>query len=410
MNAPSTALRSISGPFVARCIGAAASAIYGILLADVLAPTAMGAFAVAISAAVIAATVSKCGLDAYLMRRTALRPQVAGRLALRCAAAAGVVGMAFALASAWIGAEVRPSEAWTFGAFQVAVPFLAMSFVLAGLLKAGNLPAAAVLLETGGWQTGLCACALLMQYAGSESLTVVALFFAGGSTLAFAAAIAATRHVLSKPGEQGPQPTERKAPMRAVAPLAGISACQVVMRWSDVLWLGWWLDAPTVAAYVVCTRLAGGVGFIDHAINAVTAPRFARRHTSGGQRALQLDFRHAVAVSAACAVAGAVAVAALGPFVLDWLGPPYGDSVGVLMAAAVLMALHVSLAPIAHLAAMTERPAAHLKGTAIMLVLQQAIFAFLVPRYGLPAALLGFALPQALSNLLALALLRRKES
>lgn len=409
--APPTALRSVSNAFLARCAGAAATAVYGLLLAEVLAPAAMGEFAVAVSVAVVAATVSKCGLDVYLLRRAAPRPQAAGRLAVRSAAAAGVVGAAFWLAAAALGVDLLPAAGRTFAVFQLAVPFLAMSFVLAGLLKAGSLPAAAVFLETGGWQTALCACAVLMRFAGSDSLVVVALFFAGGSALAFAVAVAASRRVLAAPAATGPRSSTDAAPrasLAAVAPLAAISVCQVVMRWSDVLWLAWWLEPPAVAAYAVCTRLAGGIAFFDHAVNAVAAPRFARRHARAETGALRADFRRAVAVSAACAALGAAAMATLGPSLLDWLGPPYDGSAGLLIAAAVLVAVHVSLVPVGHLAAMSDRAVEHLKATAVMLALQQVAFMLLVPRYGAPAALLGFALPQALANLLALALLRRR--
>lgn len=411
MSAPqgAAALRSVSRAFLARCAGAAASAAYGLLLADVLAPSAMGEFVAAVSVAIIAATFAKCGLDAYLLRRAAPNPQAAGPLAVRCAAAAGLVGAAFWLAAAF-GYEAGPGAGWAFGVFQVAVPFLAMSSVLIGLLKAGNLPAAAVFLETGGWQIALCACAILMRLAGGESLAVVALFFAGGAALAFAATVGGARRILLAPAAPASKSPDAGlgAAVRAVAPLAAVSVCQVIMRWSDVLWLAWWLDLRTLAVYTVCTRLANGIAMVGHAVNAVAAPRFARRHAHGETRALRADFRRAVAVSSGCAALGAVAVTALGPFVLEWLGPPYDDSAGLLAAAAALAAVHVALMPVGHLAAMSDRAADHLKATAAMLALQQAAFLLLVPRYGAPAALLGFALPQALANLLALALIRRR--
>ena len=390
-----------------RCVGAGASLGYALLLADVLAPVAMGEFAVAVSVAVIAATLAKCGLDAHLMRRAAERPEAVGRLAARCLAMAGTAGAVAGGVCAVVGFVTRPDAAVTFAMMQVAVPFLAMGFVLAGLLKSGNLPAAAVFLETGGWQTAMCASAVAMRFAGSDSLAVVAVCFTAGSALALAAGLAVARGFVF--GSAPPQ-ADTGIRFRETAPLAAVSVCHVLVRWTDVLWLAWWFDATTVAVYAVCTRLAGGIAVVGHAVRAVAAPRFARHHRRGETRALRVEFRRALATSALCATLGATALVLLGPFVLRLLGSdsPYSDGAGILQAAAVLMAVHVTLATVGDLAAMSGRAADHLKGAAAMLVVQQAAYVVLIPQFGMAGALAGFALPQALASLLTLALLRRR--
>lgn len=391
-----------------RCLGAVASLGYGALLADVLSADAMGQFAIAISVAMIAATVAKCGLDAHLMRRAAARPWAARDLSVRCTTVAGLAGTAFWIACAFIGFEFRPAIAWTFAAFQIAVPFLAMSFVLAGLLKAGNLHATAVFLETGGWQTAMCASAIAMHHLGVDSLTVVAICFAVAAALLFGGSCAAAVLAACDPHKAPALPAAPSAtPIREVAPLAAVSVGQVLMRWSDTLWLAWWLEPQAVAAYAVCTRLAAGIGFAGHAVNAVAAPRFAVHHERGNVRRLATEFRRACAASAACAVLAAAALAALASRLLGWLGPPYEGSAGVLLAAAGLMAVQVALAPVGHLAAMSGRAAHHFKATAVLLAFQQIAYALLIPRFGMAAALVGFAVPQALASLWTLTVLRR---
>ena len=407
-NAGPNLIGPVSRAFLMRCLGAVASLGYGLLLADVLAPAAMGEFAIAVSVAMIAATVAKFGLDAHLMWRAAGRPWAARDLTTRCTTLAGLAGAAFSIACVFVGLELRPAMAWTFAAFQFAVPFLAMNFVLTGLLKAGNLPAAAVLLETGGWQAALCACAIAMHYLGLDSLTVVAVCFAAAAALLFAGFRAAAAFFVFRPNPTAaPSPTPSGTPVREVAPLAAVSIGQVLMRWSDTLWLAWWLEPQAVAAYAVCTRLAGGITFAGHAVNAVAAPRFAVHHERGHARQLATEFRRACAVSAACAALAAAVLAALAPHVLGWLGPPYDGAAGVLLAAAGLMAVQVALAPVGTLAAMSGRAVHHLKATGVLLALQQVAYALLIPRFGMAAALVGFALPQALASLLTLTMLRR---
>ncbi len=392
-----------------RCACAAASLGYGLLLADVLSPADMGEFAIAVSVAVIAATIAKCGLDVHVLRRAAERPEAARYIAVRSLALAGLAGTFGAVACAAVGFGVRLEAASTFGAMLSAIPFLAMSFVLSGLLKAGDRPAAAIFLETGGWQTAMCVCAIVMHYAGSDSPAVVAVCFAAGSAMALAAFLVFARRLLYRP-ESGHDPGNPMLGIRfrEVAPLAGVSVCHVVMRWSDVLWLAWWFDAATVAVYAVCTRLAGGIAFIDHAVNAIAAPRFARHHGRRAPAGLRIEFRRACGISGSWGILGAAAIAMLAPLVLNRLGPPYADAVGVVQAAAVLMAVHVTLAPVGHLAAMSGRAVDHLKAISAMLALQQAVYLVAIPHLGMAGALFGFALPQICANFLTLRMLRRR--
>ena len=392
-----------------RCVGAAASLVYGLLLADVLTLADMGEFVLAVSVALIAATFAKCGLDVYALRRAAARPEVAWRVASRCLTVAGLVGALFWIGSATIGSGFRASSSPAFGVLHAAIPFLAMCYVLAGLLKARDFPAAAVFLETGGWQSAMCACAILMRYAGSDSLLLVAACFAAGSALVFSGFLAVARRLIIA---SEPATSRRAAPeavrVREVAPLAALSVCNVLIRWSDTLWLGWWIDAQAVAVYAICTRLAGGITFIGHAINTIAAPRFARHHGRAQVGVLRMEFIRACAASAVFGVLAVAAIAVVGPFILDRLGGPYADSAGILRVAAVLMAVRVTLMPVGHLAEMSGRAVDHLKATGAVLALQQVSYLLLIPQFGMAGALVGFALPQALASLFTLALLRRR--
>ena len=392
-----------------RCVGAVASLVYGLLLADVLTPADMGEFVLAVSVALIAATFAKCGLDVYVLRRAATRPEDAWRVASRCLTVAGLVGALFWIGSATVGSGFRAASSLTFDVLHAAIPFLAMCYVLAGLLKARDFPAAAVFLETGGWQSAMCVCAILMRYSGSDSLLLVAACFAAGSALVFTAFLTAARRLTF---DSHPPTPRRTAPdavrIREVAPFAALSVCNVLIRWSDTLWLGWWIDARAVAVYAVCTRLAGGITFIGHAINTIAAPRFARHHGQAQVGVLRMEFVRACAASAVIAVLAVAAIAFIGPFILNRLGPPYADSAGILQVAAALMAVRVTLMPVGHLAEMSGRAMDHLKATGTMLAVQQAAYLLLIPRFGMAAALVGFALPQTLASLFTLALLRRR--
>lgn len=398
---------SVTRTLLVRCAGAVASLGYGLLLADVLAPAAMGEFTIAVSIAVISATVSKFGLDAYLMRAAAAQPRNALGITMRSLGAAGLAGVFAWWLCVWANSVLRPGAGAEFDVLLLGIPFLAMGYVLTGLLKAGDLPAAAVFLETGAWQTVMCACAILMHIAGSDSATLVAVCFAAGAALMFGAFLfVAARHVFQ--GESVPKNRPSSVRLREVAPLASIAIGSAVMRWSDTLWVAWWLDARDVAVYMVCTRLAAGVAIAENVVNAIAAPSFARRHERGETRALRREFRRACAVSGALAALGAVAVALLGPHALDWLGAPYSEASAILQLAAAAMVVQVALSPIGHLAAMSGRAPDYFKALGLALALQQLAFLLMIPRFGMAAALFGFALSRTLAYLITLALMRRR--
>ncbi len=398
---------SVSLAFLVRCVGAAGSLGYGLLLAGMLSPTAMGEFTVAVSVAIIAATVSRFGLDAYLMRCAACEPGELRFIASRCLAASCLAGILAWGICVWAGRGADFAAGPFFAILLLGIPFLAMSYVLAGLLKAGGLPAAAVFLETGGWQCLMCVCAILMYLAGSDSPFLVAVCFALGNALMFAVFLHVSWRASFGFGLPARSVDSASRPgLREVAPLAGLSVGNVIMRWSDTLWIAWWLAPGEVAVYVVCTRLAGGIAFIDHAINAIAAPRFARQHQSGETQTLRREFLRACAMSGMFGALGAAAVALLGPYVLDWLGDPYSGAGLILRLAAVAMAVQVALVPIGHLAAMSGRASDHFKATILALALQQTAFLLLIPSFGMVAALSGFALSRIFAHLLTLAILR----
>ena len=395
--------------FLSRCIGAAASLGYGLLLADVLAPGVMGEFTVAVSVALIAATVSKCGLDAYLMRNAVGRLHAMRDLTLRCLIITGLMGALTCSLCVWAGTVLRPGTGAAFNLMLLGIPFMAMGYVLAGLLKAGEFPAAAIFLETGAWQSVMCACAILMLLVGSDSPIIVAACFVAGSAFAFTVFLAVAMHFFFR-GMSSAVITQHAVSvrLREVAPLSGVDICNVLMRWTDTLWIAWYLDARDVAVYVVCTRLAGGIVLAENVVNAIAAPRFALQHRRGEAQALSSELRSACATSATLAAIGATALALLGPFVLEWLGTPYSGGVRVLQLAVVAMAVQVALTPVGHLAAMSGRASDHCKAMGLALALQQLAYLLFIPKFGMTAALFGFALSRTLAYLITLALLRHR--
>ncbi len=400
---------SLTRTFLVRCVAGLASLGYGLLLADILTPASMGEFTIAVSVAVIAATVSKLGLDAYLTRHAAVQPQNAGGLAMRCLCAAGAAGALAWVLCASVAPALVPTAGGAFTVLLLGIPLLAMSYVLSGLLKAGDLPAAAVFLETGAWQSSMCACAVWMSLAGSGSPLLVAVWFAAGNALVLTGfLLAAWRLVFTGESSASPPPRSLNTGRSEVAALAGISVGNVCMRWTDTLWLAWWLAPADVAVYVVCTRLASGIAIIDNAVNAVAAPRFARQFEEGETRLLRRELWRACAISGALGILGAGMLILLAPLALGWLGPPYSDAVGLLRLAAVAIAAQVALVPIGHLAQMSGRAADHLKSVGLALALQQAAFVLLIPKFGMVAALFGFAFSRVFVFLLTLALLRRR--
>ena len=395
--------------FAIRGISGTASLGYGLLLANVLTADAMGKFTIALSVAIIASTISKFGLDTYLMREVASHPQKSHRVTTYCLCAAGFSGsLAWGLCS-WIGPAFYASADTNFIILLLGIPFLAMIYVLSGLLKSSNLPATAVFLDTGCWQTSLCLCAIVMQLFGYDSLLLVAICFSAGLAVIFAITFSLSwHHVLCKGDLDRALQSAMSRDLRGLLAMAGLNVCNIIMRWSDILWLTWWLDAEEIAVYMICTRLANGITFIDHAVNAVAAPRFARFFATEKTGALVRELKRVCTISGFWGGVATILVALVGPFILDWLGTPYSGAYNILLFAILATAAQVVWVPIGHFATMTGQATVHFKATATALAVQQLAFLIFIPHFGMIAALFGFALSRILSFLITLGILRNR--
>ncbi|MCY4227206.1 MAG: oligosaccharide flippase family protein [Gammaproteobacteria bacterium] len=402
---------SVMRAFAVRSIGATASLGYGLLLANVLTPDAMGKFTIALSVAIIASTISKFGLDAYLMRNAASRPQESYRVTVYCLSLAGFIGSLVWGGCTWAGLEFYESANTAFVVLLLGIPFLAMIYVLTGLLKSGNLPATAVFLETGCWQTLLCLCAIVMQLFGYDSLLLVAICFSTGLALIFVISFFLSwHHVLGRKNLNQEVRSGMTCDYGELTAMAGLTASSVIMRWSDAIWLAWWLDSQEIAVYMICTRLAGGISFIDNAVNAIAAPRFARFFASGKTSTLRRELRRACTISGIWGTVGAIMVMLIGPFILHGLGSPYSEASEILLFATLAIAIQVAWVPIGHFATMTGRASVHFKSTAIALVVQQLAFLLFIPHFGVMAALFGFALSRILSFMITFGVLRHRSA
>ena len=400
---------TIAGTFVVRIFSAVASLGYGLLLANVLTPDAMGKFTIALSVIIIASVISKLGLDTYLMRDVASRSRDSYRMMVHCLCAAGFTGMSSGVLCAWVCITVYAMSDAAFVVLLLGIPFLAMIYVLAGLLKSVDLPATAVFLETGCWQTVLCLCTIMMHLFGYDSLLLVAVCFSAGLALIFVISFLLSWYLVLGHKVRNPNTSSTIAhDFRELMAMTGLTVCGVIMRWSDTLWLAWWLDSQDIAVYVICTRLAGGIAIVDSAVNSVAAPRFARFFAGGKNRSLGRELRQAHTLSGVWGAVVAILIVLTGPFILAWLGPPYSESTNILLFATLATAVQVAWVPIGHFATMTGRASVYFKATVIALAVQQLAFLFFIPHFGVMAALFGFALSRILSFIITLGVLRHR--
>ncbi|MCP4572452.1 MAG: flippase [bacterium] len=187
-----------------------------------------------------------------------------------------------------------------------------------------------------------------------------------------------------------------------------ISGVHVIMTQTDTIMVGALLDSARAGYYGTAVRLSGLVLFGLVAASNVVAPRISAAHAAGDRTGLQAMLDTSSRGVLAFTVPVALVFALAGKFVLGLWGESFTAAYGALVILAGAQALSAASGPNGLLLNMTghERTAA-----AVMVVsalLNVALNALFIPRWGLMGAGLATGLTTVLWNITLVAFARRR--
>lgn len=313
-------------------VGRVASFLTAILAARLLAQTDFGLFSLAWAAGWIVAGVSDFGLQLYLAREVARKPQRAAFLFERL----------FRLRLLWSGALLATASigCWMLGWPSQPIPFLLLiaAQILVSLVEFINHFFRG--LSRSELESIIGLAYRLLLFAGSLAalwLTGSLMWLAAVQTAVALAALCATwrtaRRIASESSIDGSQARNEVPDWKGIAwetaPIgAGIVLSSLYFR-IDLFLIERWIDVASVAAYAAVFRLAEGFRLLPAAVMAVLFPRMC------ADRSLQTSIR----VGAGLVACGSTLAAAAIWKSQELIGLAYDERFGEAQAAfAILLA------------------------------------------------------------------------
>lgn len=222
----------------------------------------------------------------------------------------------------------------------VCVPLFALQDMMESFARARHWVLLA-LIPTYLLRHGLLGLFLVLAVAAgfpaSATTALLVAFAAIGLSLAIQAVILARR--LSAERRDLPAAIipayERRTWFRTSAPLALQDGASLLVSYSDILVLSFFVGPTEIGIYFAATRIAQIVGFVRFAASAGTANVFSKLNAHGKTDELKALSRSTIRISFWLSVIACAALALAGPFLLKLFGAGFASGYPVLL---VLMA------------------------------------------------------------------------
>lgn len=381
-----------------------------VVLARALGAEGYGVYSFVFAIAALLATPAQLGLPTLLVRETA-NARVAGddRLMRGVWLWAGGLALRASVVLMLIGAVVAAVLA---GRETVGLGTLwAWSLLLIPLVALGNIRGAA-LQGLGRVVVGqapehlvrpalfVLFCLVVWGLAGGLTPTNAMIAHVAAAALAFAFGALVLHRAAPRGATASPDAATRKRWLHAVIPMAIVAGMQMTNLYVGVITLGLLGDAEAVGVFRVVVQGATLVGAGMTAINAASAPHFARLHAQGDRRALQRAATWSARASLATALLIALPLMVMaGPA----LGLVFGDEFRVGGSALIWVAsgqlVSAALGPVGYLLMMCGGERRMVGLLTAGAVLNLALNVTLIPALGLTGAAVAHAVSTCALNI-----------
>ncbi len=345
--------------------GVLAAMLAQLVLARILGVDGFGVYAYSLSLLALASMVARLGMDTGLVRFAAAYrvghrwAELRGllRFADRWVATVGVgLGLAGAGATWLIGDRLDPELRHTLLIACALVPVVALLGLRTGAMQGlrrvavGRVPellvrplfVAVLAFAFHRWVGALTPSMAMVGNFASTLLAVVA-----GSLLVRWAWPAPPQATTVEPIFHGRQW------LRVSLPLLLVTGMRRLLTETDILLVGAMLGTTTAGIYAVASRLSRLIAFGHNAGNMISAPLIAELHSQGEMARLQRMVTLATWGSTLSAAAAALALTALGGWVLRLFGAEFAVGLPILAVLCLGQVVNAATGPVGHLLNMT---------------------------------------------------------
>ncbi|MBW2659694.1 MAG: flippase [Deltaproteobacteria bacterium] len=278
-------IKGAAAAFSAKAGGAGLVFLSNIMLARILGTSGTGVYFLSITIVSIGVTIASLGLNnavlrfasiAYAQKKSATLAVLFRKSTALIIVAGGTIGIVF-----WLIIPILPFNMAKSGELQVVLPVMLIAIAPLSLIqiqgeffKAMGKPGKSTVVQAVILPMFMVTGLAVFRWFGGASVHEVALLY----TIAAITAVLFSGLMLLRdvPGIFREQCSfDTRMLLRTSLPLLWVASMNLIMGWTDILFLGIWTDSATVGVYGIATRTASLTGFILIAINSVITPQFA---------------------------------------------------------------------------------------------------------------------------------------
>jgi len=406
-------LRGSAIAFAVKILAAGSAFAMNVVIARQLGADEAGLFFLAYTVVLIAAAVSRLGLDNTFVRFIAAHKATNGwgrikglyQIGIRWALVASV-GIAALL---WVLADYLAAEVFGKPAFADVMHIMVLSIPLAALftLHAKALQGTKRILQS---MTVLSVAAplslltLTLIVWPQDSVTTGGLYIVA-SALAFALGVfwwfqlPVTRADVL--------PMDRGEILASCLPLLAVVILNQTVNWSSQIMLGAWASSADIAVFNAAQRTAMLTSFVLVAVNSIAAPKFAAMYRAQQHDALRRTAVNATRLMVLFALAPLALMLALPRLILLLFGSEFAIGATALQILAVGQFINVATGSVGFLLSMTGHEKLLRNNVLIAAVTTLALGVTLTPSHGIMGAAVATACGVALQNFLGVWQVRR---
>ena len=189
--------------------------------------------------------------------------------------------------------------------------------------------------------------------------------------------------------------------LKSLGPLALLGGMQLIMRYTDIVTLGFFVSSSDVGIYRTASQCALPIGFALQTINMVVGPNVARLHAAKDRRELQALVTWSARLAMAIALPAAIVLILAGGAVLTlFFGPSYAAGHWALAIIAVGQLANVAAGPVGLVLNMSGHERDAMYGIAVGAGVNAGLNLALIPWIGIVGAAIATTVGLVTWNLL----------
>ena len=401
-------------------VGSMLGLAVSIIVARMLGAEGSGVYYLAMSVAIIAATVGRVGFDNTVVRFVALHASVQEWGAVRkvyrtamnvVAAASLVISVILFLGAWWIANSLFDKPYMEIPLRLVALSVLPLSFAM---IQAESLRGLKSIRSSQGIKTVLTSLGtLLLLYPLSH------MWGTNGAVASFVVATVATSFIawflwkrawksrcgMSIDLQNGYLKQEEL--FRSSWPLFGVALTGLVIQQAATIFLGVWGGAEDVGVFNVANRVASLLLFPLIAMISILTPKFAAMHKQGDMKALAGLAQSSSKMLTFFALPVALLVALKAEWILSLFGSEFKDGTTILIILLVGVVINTATGAVAELLMMSGHEKIVSGGVAISAIATLVLCLALIPKYGQIGAAIALTCGMGLQNLIMMVGVKR---